>query len=67
MLQLFLILFLIGFVLTQIVDYVGVYYLDTVGFLLMGVTAVLYPITLIVNVFRKRSAAGESKNKQNLP
>ncbi len=57
--QLFLILFLGGLVLTQIVDYVGVYYLDTVGFILMGVAAASYFITLIVRALRKRSSAGE--------
>lgn len=64
--QLFLILFLIGFALTQIVDYVGVNYLDTVGFLLMGVAAVLYVVTVIVNALRKRSGAGESEKKQKM-
>lgn len=59
MAQFFLILFLVGLVLTQIVDYVGVYYLDTVGFIVMGVAAILYFITLIVRAMRKRSAGGE--------
>ena len=57
--QLFLILFLGGLVLTQIVDYVGIYYLDTVGFIVMGVAAISYFITLIVRALRKRSAADE--------
>lgn len=57
--QLFLILFLVGLVLTQIVDYVGIYYLDTVGFIVMGAAAILYFITLIVRAVRKRSAADE--------
>jgi hypothetical protein len=58
MAQLFLILFLVGLFLTQIVDYVGIYYLDTVGFIVMGVAAISYFITLIVKAIRKRSAAG---------
>ncbi len=57
--HLFLVLFLIGLVLTQIVDYVGIYYLDTVGFIVMGVAAVSYFIALIVRALRKRSAPEE--------
>ncbi len=57
--QLFLILFLVGLVLTQIVDRVGIYYLDTVGFIMMGVAAVAYFITLIVKALRKRPDEGQ--------
>lgn len=57
--QLFLILFLVGLVLTQIVDYVGIHYLDTAGFIVMGVAAISYFIALIVKAVRKRSAASD--------
>ncbi len=62
--HLFLVLFLAGFVMTQVVDYVGIYYLETAGFMVMGVSAVLYFLALVIRGLRKRSAAGESDGPQ---
>ncbi len=62
--HLLLILFLAGFVMTQVVEYVGIYYLENAGFIVMGVSAILYFLALVIRGLRNRSTSGESDDRR---
>ncbi len=55
MAHLFLILFLLGFVLTQVVNHVDLPYLDTIGSAVMAIAAISYVIALAVGWMRTRT------------
>jgi uncharacterized membrane protein YcfT len=51
-----LVLFLVGFVLTQAVSYVQIPYLDTAGVVLMVFAALAYVVGLLVSALREKAA-----------
>lgn len=58
-----LVLFLVGFVLTQMVDYVQIPHLDTAGMAVMVLAAVSYMVVLLVAALRDRAASKKPQDQ----